>query len=220
VDLVLPLGSIAPIVGYEGPLNIVEASEMTGAETTVEYLQNHLPETGLWGFQLLAGSPIPQMSNELDASRIPILLNTIQQGFDYVFVDLGRSLSRISLPILTNADQIVLILSPDQSTVALTKTVVDYLMTKGLKDSQVYLLFNRTVGLEGMPKSEIESLLNLPISGAIPYMNTNFSLANNLHVPITYKFPDDVVAITIRQVANEIRVRTHEVGELRQKAVS
>jgi hypothetical protein len=70
-----------------------------------------------------------------------------------------------------------------------------------------------------MPKIEIESLLSLPISGAIPFMDTNFSLANNLHVPITYKFPDDVVTITIRQVANEIRVRAHEVSDLRQKAV-
>jgi hypothetical protein len=41
LDLVLPIGSIAPIVGYEGQQNIVTITDMpSGYETTPEFFQH------------------------------------------------------------------------------------------------------------------------------------------------------------------------------------
>lgn len=219
VDLVLPIGSIAHIVGYSGPLNIIEAAEMSDVEISKEYLQTSLPETGLWKFQLFAGSPKPDDANQLNISRIPVMLNLLQQAFDYVMVDLGRSLSKISLPILLEADQICLILSPEQGTVTLTKIVCEYLESKGLLKEQVYPLINRAVGLEGLTKSEIEDILDMNITGSIPYMGHNFSLANNLHLPIYYKFPEEVATLSLRQAAQEITDRAIRFKEKRLLAI-
>lgn len=207
VDMVLPIGSIGRIVGYDGPLNIVEASQMTNAETSPEYLLESLPKPDLWGFQLLAGSPTPQQANELDISRIPVLIDTLKSVFDYVFVDLGKSLSRISLPIIQSADQIVLILGLDEATATLTYSVWDFLKANGIKPEQVYPLINRAVGLEGFSKSEVEETLGVTINNTIPYMERNFTLANNQHQPILHKYPDDAVTISMRQAVREITER-------------
>jgi pilus assembly protein CpaE len=204
IDMVLPIGSIAPIVGYQGGVDLISVTEMPTAETTGEYFQRHLPELELWQFQLLAGSPDPERANDLKVARIPEVVSALQKAFDFVVVDLGRSLSRISLPIIQNADLAVLIMSTDQSTITLTKKILDYLHAQGIDSRNVYAILNRAVGLEGLTKTEAEKIINLPIKTAIPYMGSNFVLANNLNQPIIRKYPEDTASIVFRDVAGDM----------------
>jgi pilus assembly protein CpaE len=202
VDLVLPIGSIAPIVGYKGEVDLVSVTELSSAETTGEYFRNHLPTIELWQFQLLAGAPDPERANDLQVARIPEIIQALQKAYDYVLVDLGRSLSRISLPIIQKADLVVLIMSTDQSTITLTKKILDYLHAQGLESQNIYAILNRAVGLEGLTKTEAEKIIDLPIKTALPYMGGNFALANNLNQPIIVKYPEDTAALVFKDTAN------------------
>ena len=204
VDMVLPIGSIAPIVGYEGEMDLVSVSELPPPETTGQYFRNKLPEIELWQFQLLAGSPDPERANDLKVTRIPDVIQELQNAFDIVVVDLGRSLSRISLPIIQKADLAVLVMSTDQSTITLTKKILDYLHAQGIDSRNVYAILNRAVGLEGLTKAEAEKIIDLPIKTAIPYMGGNFALANNLNQPILLKYPEDTASIVLRDVASDM----------------
>lgn len=210
IDLVLPIGSISSIVGYEKELDIVNVTALSGTNTPYTYFQETLPKIKKWGFQLLAGSPNPEQANTLDISRIPIILNTIKPAFDYIFIDLGRSLSKVSLPIILSADQLVLIISPDKSTTTLTKSVLDYLITHGLKKEQLFPLINRAVGLEGLTKQEIDEMLDLKTVSIFPYMKGEFTHANNRHEPISKKYPGDVGTITLNDIKKSILERIYE----------
>jgi pilus assembly protein CpaE len=204
VDLVLPIGSIAPIVGYQGGVDLVSVSELSSAETTREYFRNNLPKIELWQFQLLAGAPDPERANDLKVARIPEIITTLQKSYDFVVVDLGRSLSRISLPIIQKADLAVLVMSTDQSTITLTKKILDYLHAQGIESRNVFAILNRAVGLEGLTKTEAEKIVGLPIKTAIPYMGSNFALANNLNQPIILKYPEDTASIVFKEVASDM----------------
>jgi len=204
VDMVLPIGSIAPIVGYQGEVNLVSVTELSTAETTGEYFRKRLPDIELWQFQLLAGAPDPERANDLKVARIPEVIKALQKSFDFVVVDLGRSLSRISLPILQKADLAVLIMSTDQSTITLTKKILDYLHAQGIESRNIFAILNRAVGLEGLTKSEAEKIIGLPIKTAMPYMGSNFALANNLNQPIILKYPEDTASIVFRDVASDM----------------
>jgi MinD-like ATPase involved in chromosome partitioning or flagellar assembly/CheY-like chemotaxis protein len=207
VDLVLPIGSIASIVGYDGELNIVEAAAQKQAETTLEFLENELPQPDNWNFKLLAGSPSPEASHRLEVKNIPVIINNMRKVYEYVFVDLGRSLSRISMPIITSASQIVLMLSLEQTTVSHTKSVFEYLYAQGVPKNMVYLLINRAVGLDGLTKGEVEKELDTRIPLALPHMGRDFSLANSLNQPVSMKFPQDAVTFSLVQIAEEINER-------------
>ncbi len=204
VDLVLPIGSIAPIVGYEGEVDLVAVTELSSAETTGGYFQTNLPNMEMWQFQLLASAPDPERANDLQVARIPEILQTLQKAYDYVVVDLGRSLSRISLPIIQKADLLVLIMSTDQSTITLTKKILDYLQAQGIELQNIFAILNRAVGLEGLTKAEAEKILELPIRTALPYMGSNFALANNLNQPIIVKYPGDTAAIVFKETASSM----------------
>ena len=204
VDMVLPIGSIAPIVGYQGEIDLVSVTELSPDKATGEYFRSRLPAIDLWQFQLLAGAPDPERANDLKVAHIPEVIKALQESYDYVVVDLGRSLSRISLPIIQKADLLVLIMSTDQSTITLTKKILDYLHAQGIESRNVYAILNRAVGLEGLTKAEAEKIIDLPIKTALPYMGSNFALANNLNQPIILKYPQDTASIVIRNVASDM----------------
>jgi Flp pilus assembly CpaE family ATPase len=204
LDLVLPIGSIGQIVGYQGEFNLLEAAKKPQAELTPEYLRRVMTPLETWGFRLLAGVSDPESANSLDAGRIPSIIEAYLRTFDVVYVDLGRSLSRISLPIILDADVVVMVTASDMATATLTQTIWQYLQEKGVAQRNVYVLLNRAVGLEGVSKSDAEKIIGLPIQATIPYMGANFSLANNQHLPILRKLPNDTAAMMIAQVSRQI----------------
>ncbi len=204
VDLVLPIGSIAQIIGYEGQENLVTVADLPSDETNREYFLKNLPEPKLWKFQLLAGSPDPEHGNKLKGNRIGEIVDVLRTAYDFIILDLGRSLSRISLPLIQQADLISLIVSTDQSTVKLTKTVWDYLHAQGINAQNVYAILNRAVGLEGLTKTEAEKIIGFPIKMTLPYMGSNFALANNLNQPIITKYPNDTATIIFKDTAGDM----------------
>ncbi len=203
-DLVLPIGSIGPIVGSEGTLNLVTVADLPAEQTNAEYFYKNLPKPDGWQYQVLTGSPDPEHGNSIRGERINQIVEMLCSAYDFVILDIGRSLSRISLPLIQKADLIVLIVSTDQSTVKLTKTVYDYLQTQGVSSQNVYAILNRALGLEGMTKAQAEEIIGLPIKTTMPYMAGNFALANNLNQPITLKYPTDTASIILKGAAEEI----------------
>lgn len=204
VDMVLPIGSIAPIVGYDGAQNIVTITDMQPAETTPKFFKDELPDMNVWGFHLLAGSPDPESSNHLKAERIWDIVLALKESYDYVLIDIGRSLSRITLPLILHADVVALIISTDISTVSLTKTLWKYLQGKGVNAASVYTILNRAVGLEGLSKVDAEKMIGIPIIAAMPYLSSNFAFANSHHQPFTLKFPKDTASFVFLEAAKEM----------------
>ncbi len=203
-DMVLPIGSLAHILGYEGDQNVVTVAALSAGETDSHYFREQLTRLPAWQFHLLAGAPDPESANELQGNRIGDVVRSLKAGFDFVVVDLGRSLSKFSLPVIRAADLLVLILSSDASTVALTRTLLDYLRAKGVDEGAIYPILNRAVGLEGMTKPEVEQALGLPIKSAVPYLGGNFTMANNQHRPFSQKFPGDTTSIIFIDIARKI----------------
>jgi pilus assembly protein CpaE len=153
---------------------------------------------------VLTGSPDPEHGNTIKGERINQIVDRLCSAYDFVILDIGRSLSRISLPLIHKADLIVLIVSTDQSTIKLTKTVYDYLKTQGVNSQKIYAILNRAVGLEGLTKAQAEEIIGLPIKTTLPYMGSNFALANNLNQPITVKYPTDTASIILKGAAEEM----------------
>ncbi|HTX92112.1 MAG TPA: response regulator [Anaerolineales bacterium] len=204
MDLVLPIGSIAQIVGYDEKMNLVTAALKPPSETTPDFFRKSLPRVSGWMFHLLAGAPDPQSSNQLVGDRVGEMLGSVLAAYDYVFVDLGRSLSHIALPIIQKADVIALILSTDRATADLTLTVWNHLKSQGIDSNKVYAIQNRAVGLEGLTKAELEKMLGMPIRVTMPYIGDNMTVANNRHESLAARFQNDSAAMLMKQVAGQM----------------
>jgi pilus assembly protein CpaE len=213
LDLVLPIGSIAPIVGYEGTQNIATITDMPLGETTPEFFRDKLPDMKIWKFHLLAGSPDPESGNQIQVGRIWDIVTALKESYDYVLIDLGRSLSKISLPLIQHADLIALIVSTDISTVSLTKTLWHYLKSKGVDAASVFTILNRAVGLEGLSKVDAEKMIEIPIKTTMPYLSSNMAFANTHHQPFAIKFPKDTASIVFQESAKEMSALARALRE-------
>jgi pilus assembly protein CpaE len=204
IDLVLPIGSIAQIVGYSERLNLVTVANLEPDQLTAEYFTDQLPLVSGWYLHLLAGAPDPESANQIPVDRIGDILKAILDSYDFVFVDLGRSLSHISLPVIQKADCIVMVLSTDLATSNLSMTVLEYLKSQGVDPTRFYLIQNRAVGLEGLTRLELEKRIGLPIGITMPYMGDNFTVANNRHEPLATRLQNDSSVLLLKQAANQM----------------
>ncbi len=204
LDMVMPIGSIGSITGYVGEFNLVTAAAHSHEDLNGQYLRQSISPLPNWGFRLLAGAPDPESAYSVDAATIPTLIRAFHQAFDVTFVDLGRSLSRISLPVILEADVLVVVTGADLSTVMLTQTMWNHLQLKGLDSQRVFMLMNRASGLEGLGKSDAERIIGLQIQATVPYMGGNFTLANNQHLPVLQKMPNDTAAMMLDQISRQI----------------
>lgn len=204
LDSVLPIGSIASIVGYEGELNLVKIAALPPEKTTAAFFREKLPLLVNWNFHLVAGSPDPESASGLRAGRIEQIVQALQAAYDYVLIDLGRSLSAISLPLIQQADLTALVVSPDVSAVQLTRIVWQYLQAKGLTKGHIYPILNRVVGFEGLAKPEVEAVIGLEFRMAMPHLGGNVALANNQHLPIPIKYPHDTAALIFKESAAQM----------------
>jgi pilus assembly protein CpaE len=203
-DLVLPMGSLAGLAGAERARDIVTVADLPPAEITPRYFREGLTQLPAWRFWLLAGATDPDSANRLKVARINDIVSSLRSAYDYVLVDVGRSLSRFNLPLIQHADLITLVLSTDLSAMDLTKTLWDYLQSKGVEPASLYTILNRAVGLEGLTKPEVEKILGLKVNAAVPYLAGNFSLANNQHQPFSLKFPKDTASVIFRESAQQM----------------
>jgi Flp pilus assembly CpaE family ATPase len=217
-DLVLPIGSVAQVVGYKGDFHLVALSEQPVERLTTFYIKEQLIRPERWHFSFLPGAPDPEQASRLQVGKIKTISDALRGGYDYVFLDLGRTLSRISLPLLLGSDLIVLVAGHDVSTVTNTMLVIDYLQSKGLARERIFILLNRAVGLEGMTKSEIESALQHPIAATIPYLREQMTLANNQHLPYLEKYQNSTTNLLLRDIAIAIESKIQELREAQKNA--
>lgn len=211
LDSVLPIGSIASIVGYDGQMNIITLAALPHEKTDENFFRENLPNLPAWHFRLVAGSPDPESASGLRAERIVQIVQKLRAVYDYIFIDIGRSLSNMILPLIQQADLVTIVISPDISAIKLSRIVCQYLQSKGLSQDHIYAILNRVVGFEGVTKAEVEGLLSLQIQTTVPHLGSNFSLANNQHVPLALKFPGDSSSMILKEAAAQVMAQASRI---------
>lgn len=213
-DLVLPLGSLAYIIGGETTIDIVHlTTRVEPQELNRSYLRSNLATPRSWGFHFVPGASDPASGAELDADRVAPVLQSLRSGYGQVLVDLGRTLSSITMLVLRQSDVITMVFSPDPAVVANTRAVLDYLYRQGLPRDRFFLLSNRPLGTEDMEYEEAETVLGRPIDQTIPNMGPNMSLTNRLNVPVELRFPEELGSQLIEEASGKMLAKQAELAQ-------
>ena len=141
---------------------------------------------------------VRQLRDEIDEHR------KREGAFKRALMHSQKVLDQMTANAEKQADLIVLIVSTDLSSTTLTKTLLDYLRSKGIRDHSIFTILNRAVGLEGLSRADVEKALGIDVKTSFPYL-VHFSLANNQHQPFSLKFQTETTAIlAFRDVAERI----------------
>ncbi len=191
VDLMLPMGTLAAITGAATEIDIVDATHFEPSTLTPELLRKQMPALPGWGFNLLPGTQSPGKAPDLRPDRIAPLLQSLRAVYNVSIIDLGRTLSRLSLYVLSQSSVIVVVLSPEAVVATSTRSLLSHLAEQHINPRRLFLLSNRPTGTEDLTGQPLEDAVGRPVDMGWPHVGRNLSLANSRHAPYHLRFPED-----------------------------
>jgi pilus assembly protein CpaE len=209
IDMVLPMGTVGLSLGIKFDSTIARLMTVE-REIDRSTVKKYVSLPLRWGFRVLVAANDPNESLEIDVTQIPALFQILRETYDYVLIDFGRMLSRISLPIIEMSTGIVLIVTPDMNTVHGTRQIVDYLELHKVSRNRLILVNNRTIGRVWTTTEDIEREVKLPLRETIPYEVEHMTLAINEGVPFMEKFPDKAAYMAITNLARQLVERAKQ----------
>ena len=207
VDMVLPIGSVGASLGYETSKTIARLSNEVTEKIDRVIIERYVSQKLKWGFHVVIGAKDPKEATGLNVSQIGSIFEMLPASYDYVLVDLGRTLSRISLPIIESSAAVVIIVTPDISTVKASRVMLEHLEAHNVDRNRIILINNRTVGRVWTTTEDIERELKLPLAATVPYVVEYMTLAINASVPFLDKFPDHAAGLVFTDLARMLQAR-------------
>ena len=96
------------------------------------------------------------------------VLRFVRSNYDWTLVDLGRSLSPLTMTVLEEMDETFLVTTLEIPALHQAKMIVQTLMDAGYGRHRLHLLINRMPKHPDVTIAELESMLGLPIYLALP----------------------------------------------------
>jgi pilus assembly protein CpaE len=203
VDMVFPMGTVGMSLDFESRKTVVKLThEPVLDRITVE---KYVSTKTRWGFRILLGANDPQEAAELAVSQVTPLFDILRTMYDYILVDFGRGLSRISIPIIEISERIVLILTPDISTVKGTRLIMNHLKSLDISLDRVFVINNRTVGRVWTTPEDIEREIGTRVGTTIPFTIEYMTMAINDAVPFMERFPDHSASASFTAIAQRLQ---------------
>jgi Flp pilus assembly CpaE family ATPase len=212
VDLTLPMGTLAMISGAATEIDVVDATHFEPSTLTPDLLRKQMPALPGWGFNILPGASTPSRAPDLRSDRIAPLLQSLRVGYSVTVIDLGKTLSRLSIYVLSQSSVIVIVTSPEIVVATCTRALLEHLAEQHVDPRRFFLLSNRPTGTEDLTGTPLDELLGRPIDMGWPHVGRNLSLATSRRAPFHLRFPDETATTMLQDIAAAIMDKARGVG--------
>jgi pilus assembly protein CpaE len=201
VDLDLAFGDVA-ITLQLVPQHTVD--ETVGFEDSLDYnLLDRLLTRHDNGLAILAAPTSPDGKDRISVTLVRSILRTLRAHFDYVVVDTAPGFEDHVLAAFDETDDCILIATLDVPTVKNVKVAIDTLDMLSLAKESRFLVLNRADDEVGLTAENVEGILHMPVSVAMP-SSLAVATATNQGRPIVLGKPDHPVSRAFKELALRI----------------
>jgi pilus assembly protein CpaE len=170
VDLNLQYGDAGVLLHLEthsasidGVASLVSAGQPFDAE--LEAAMATTPD----GLRVLLAPRSPESADNVTAASLGAILTALGRTHDYVVVDSPAHLEERILGVMEVADQILLVTSPNITSVKDTKTTLRLLQSLGIDPGHVAIVLNQSGARVGFAAKEIERTMRFPLLANLPH---------------------------------------------------
>ncbi len=204
VDLDLGFGDVAITLQLIPEHTIAEAVE---AE---EHLDFGLLETLLTrhdNCSILAAPTHPESKDKISPSLVRRVLRILRRHFDYVVVDTSPAFDDQVLHAFDETDDCIIVATLDVPTIKNVKVALETLDALNLVEGRRHLLLNRADDEVGLTPANVESLLKMPVTTALPSAFAVASATNHGR-PIVLSRPDHAVSKELIKLAQLLSTKS------------
>jgi pilus assembly protein CpaE len=118
--------------------------------------------------EVITAPPAASVHEALDPQHFRHVLQFLRSTYDWVVVDLGRSLNSLALGVVDDIDELYLVSTLDMPALHLSKQVVQALFDAGYSKNRLHLVMNRMPKRSDITSGELQRVLGVPIFEALP----------------------------------------------------
>jgi len=174
----------------------------------------------------LAGVLRPQQSPHLELDKIKEAFVLLDQYYDYIIIDAGKSFSELFVHILNQANLILLIITPDILSIYQTKWTLDTLQSLHFPLAMIRIVLNRAESASSISWREVKLSLPVEIIARIPSDGKAVGQAVNRSIPVILDSPNAKSSSSLNSLAHQLvidgqlYIKHREIEQLQLKAVA
>jgi septum site-determining protein MinD len=156
------------------------------------------------GLSYLAGVLKPQQSPHFEAQRAKEIFKALEDDFDYIVVDAGKTFSDVFIHILNQANLIILAVTPDILSVYQTKWALDTLQSLFFPIKMIKIVLNRARSMSSISWQEVQVGFPCDIIAQIPSQGKIVGQAINRGIPVVIESPSSKIAQDIKKLTRTL----------------
>ncbi len=156
------------------------------------------------GIHVLVSSRSVEASAVMTADGFEKLLSLLAAEYEYVIVDGGATAEEQTAVVLSLADRVLLVATPEMSALQRTSLFLKAADENDFPREKLFLVVNRAGVKGGVPVDEIGRHLNMQIMGAIPEDTGLVTYSLNRGIPLVQSDPRSAVARQVEKLAKTL----------------
>jgi len=189
VDLNLQFGDAALLLNLKSKYSVLDIAKNLD-HLDIALLKNMLPRTP-YGVSMLSAPLKIEEAESLTGDHIEQILLLLRNMFEYIVVDVNRSMDDVTIKALDESDFILMITTMDVPAVYHAKRCIELFRKMGYDENKVRVVINRYNALEDLDPATIEKVLQYPVFWNLPSHDKNGILtAINKGIPVANLTPN------------------------------
>lgn len=153
------------------------------------------------GVKVLLAPGEPEAAADINGERTRAIVQALRAKFAYVVIDCWSFLDEITETLMTIADQVLLVTTPEVPALKNTKQALEYFTRHGVHRDHVSLVLNRFPSVKGVTLHDIQQHLRHPIQANLPSDGPAVTYAANKGIPVVHSHPQSWVAQSFLKLA-------------------
>jgi pilus assembly protein CpaE len=165
-DLDLDAGMVGFITKTKSVYSVLDA--VSNLHRLDVHYWKALVSNGIPGVEIISSAPALASKQQPKDEQIRHVLAFARPQYDWMLVDLGRSLSRIAMAALEEIDEACLVTTLEVPALHQSKQIVQTLLDSGFGKNRIRLILNRSPKRLEIGPGDLEKMLGVPIFCMIP----------------------------------------------------
>lgn len=209
LDLTMTSGQVALMLNKTLRRTWADIAPFNSGELDMDVLYSTI-DSHESGLAFIAAPTLPTDAIPLQVETFNSALNLLKRNYEYLIADLSHDFSDLTLQALDAADVILLVATPDMSSLRSAFAAMDTYAKLGYPGEKIKLVLNATFARAGLSKDKIEAALKMQSSLVIPYTESLFVEAINYGRPPVYLKPNEPVCGLLEDFAFHLSREEHK----------
>jgi len=200
LDLTMTAGQVAMMLNMPLKRTWTDIARYNANELDMDVI-NSIIGAHESGLSFIAAPTFPSEAEALHSETLSAALRLMKGQFEYMVTDLPHDFSEPAIQALDLADVILMVATPDMSSIRAVVAAMDTYEKLGYKRENIKLVLSAIFPRSSLSREKIESATGMTAIAMIPYVQDVFVDAINLGQPPLYHKPQESVAALLEDFA-------------------